>query len=99
VLPPNSPKLNGRVERSHRTHEEEFYECYDGDLRLEELRPALLAWETVYNHVRPHQALGQLTPKTWLERHQKQKTDSGQTAAARSPLPSADSSTPSGGRV
>jgi hypothetical protein len=25
VLPPHSPKLNGRVERSHRTHTEEFY--------------------------------------------------------------------------
>jgi putative transposase len=26
VLPPRSPKLNGRVERSNRTHEEEFYQ-------------------------------------------------------------------------
>lgn len=26
VLPPRSPKLNGRVERAHRTHAEEFYE-------------------------------------------------------------------------
>ncbi|MBI2723998.1 MAG: DDE-type integrase/transposase/recombinase [Chloroflexi bacterium] len=41
VLPPHSPKLNGRVVRGHRTHEEEFYQCYDGDLRLTELRPAL----------------------------------------------------------
>lgn len=57
VLTPNSPKLNGRVERSHRTHEEEFYECYEGELRLDELRPALRAWEEVYNRIRPHQAL------------------------------------------
>ena len=26
VLPPRSPKLNGQVERAHRTHNEEFYE-------------------------------------------------------------------------
>jgi len=26
VLPPRSPKLNGQVERSHRTHHEEFYQ-------------------------------------------------------------------------
>ncbi|MGO9180248.1 MAG: integrase core domain-containing protein, partial [Candidatus Limnocylindrales bacterium] len=24
------------------------------------------AWETVYNHVRPHQALGYLTPAEYL---------------------------------
>jgi transposase InsO family protein len=35
-LPPNSPKLNGRVERANRTHREEFYEVYDVDLNLEE---------------------------------------------------------------
>jgi putative transposase len=26
ILPPRSPKLNGHVERAHRTHNEEFYE-------------------------------------------------------------------------
>lgn len=93
VLPPNSPKLNGRVERSHRTHEEEFYECYDGDLTLAELRPALRAWEDVYNRIRPHQALGYRTPLAWLEDHQKQKTSSDPEVAARLPLPNADSST------
>lgn len=66
VLPPRSPKLNGRVERSHRTHEEEFYQCFDGELTVENLRPALLAWEHTYNHVRPHQALAYLTPAEWL---------------------------------
>ena len=32
VLPPRSPKLNGHVEGAHRTHREELYEVYDGDL-------------------------------------------------------------------
>lgn len=93
VLPPNSPKLNGRVERSHRTHEEEFYQCYDGDLTLAELRPALRAHEDVYNTIRPHQALAYATPWAWLQERQKQKTDECQMAVARLPLPKVDSST------
>lgn len=99
VLPPHSPKLNGRVERSHRTHEEEFYQCYEGDLRLAELRPALRAHEDVYNTIRPHQALGYATPWAWLQDHQKQKTDGSPMAVARLPLPKADSSTSDGHHV
>jgi hypothetical protein len=30
VLAPHSLKLNGCVERAHRTHAEEFYQVYDG---------------------------------------------------------------------
>lgn len=93
VLPPNSPKLNGRVERSHRTHEEEFYQCYDGDLTLAELRPALRAHEDVYNTIRPHQALGYATPLAWLQDHQQQKTDPPPRRQARLRLPNADSTT------
>jgi putative transposase len=66
VLPPHSPKLNGRVERSHRTHTEEFYECTDAEPTVTALAAELLRWETVYNTVRPHQALGQLTPLEYL---------------------------------
>jgi len=66
VLPPRSPKLNGQVERAHRTHTEEFWECYDGDLDLASVRPALLAWEKLYNTLRPHQALGWRTPAEYI---------------------------------
>jgi putative transposase len=69
VLPPHSPKLNGRVERSHRTHTEEFYECSTADNTVAALAADLLRWETVYNTVRPHQALGQLTPLEYLTTH------------------------------
>ena len=67
VLPPHSPKLNGHVERANRTHTEEFWECYEGDLDLASVQPALRAWEEVYNTVRPHQALAYRTPKQFLE--------------------------------
>ena len=62
VLPPRSPKLNGHVERSNRTHREEFYEVYDVDLNLEEHNRQLAEWEHTYNYIRPHQSLDYLTP-------------------------------------
>lgn len=67
VLPPRSPKLNGGVERAHRTHTEEFYEVTDSSFDIAELSPELLEWERIYNTVRPHQALGYLTPLQFLE--------------------------------
>lgn len=67
VLPPRSPKLNGHVERAQRTHTEEFYELYDGDLEIAPLNQALLAWEQVYNTVRPHHSLDGRTPAEYLE--------------------------------
>ena len=69
VLPPHSPKLNGHVERAQRTHTEEFYDLYDGDVALPALNRALRAWERVYNTVRPHQSLGYLTPRQFLLHH------------------------------
>jgi putative transposase len=66
VLPPRSPELNGHVERAQRTHTEEFYEVYLGDTDLKTLNPALVDWERVYNHVRPHQALQWKTPAEYL---------------------------------
>jgi len=67
VLPPRSPKLNGHVERAQRTHTEEFYQITDAGFEISELNQALLKWEKVYNTIRPHQALGYLTPQQFLE--------------------------------
>ncbi len=66
ILPPRSPKLNGHVERSNRTHTEEFYEVTDCDFEIVPLNKALGQWEMVYNTARPHQALGYLTPHQYL---------------------------------
>jgi putative transposase len=68
TLPPRSPKLNGCVERAQRTHQEEFYETYYGDLEITPLTVALQGWERVYNHIRPHQSLGYLTPSQFITR-------------------------------
>ena len=69
VLPPRSPRLNGHVERAQRTHTEEFYEVTDTTFDIAELNQALLKWEQVYNTVRPHQALGYLTPEEFLRHY------------------------------
>ena len=71
VLPPRSPKLNGHVERAHRTHLEEFYEVTESSFEIAQLRADLLEWERVYNTVRPHQALGYLTPLQFIQRWQR----------------------------
>ncbi len=69
VLPPRSPKLNGHVERANRTHTEEFYHFSTADPTVAELGAELRTWEHVYNTVRPHQALGYLTPKHFLDNY------------------------------
>jgi putative transposase len=69
VLPPRSPKLNGCVERANRTYRSEFYECYDGTLETTALRSELHGFQQLYNHVRPHQALGYRTPAAVLASH------------------------------
>lgn len=68
VLPPRSPKLNGHVERAQRTHTEEFYELYDGELDIPTLNQALLGWERIYDTFRPHHSLDGLTPAQYLKR-------------------------------
>ena len=67
VLPPRSPKLNGRVERLNGTVRREFWECYEGELELPTVQAALRQWEVHYNTQRPHQALGYATPQHHLD--------------------------------
>jgi transposase InsO family protein len=60
-IKPRSPELNGKVERSHRTDEEEFYQLltYTDDV---DLNQKLSSWESFYNYDRPHGAFGGKTP-------------------------------------
>jgi transposase InsO family protein len=66
---PRSPKLNGRVERAHRTHLDEFYSAYPIDFTSPSLNQVLEEWERIYNHVRPHGALDNLTPKEYIQQN------------------------------
>lgn len=63
-IKPATPRLNGRVERSHRIDAEEFYRMLDGvvidDTGL--FNDKLQEWEDFYNFHRPHGGLGGQTP-------------------------------------
>lgn len=60
-IKPSSPQLNGKVERSHRSDEQEFYQLlsYKGDVDLD---TKLAEWERFYNLARPHGAHDGKTP-------------------------------------
>ncbi|HKX16383.1 MAG TPA: integrase core domain-containing protein [bacterium] len=73
VLPPRSPRLNAHVERGHRTHQEEFYDLTEIPESLLTHNTLLQAWEETYNNVRPHQALGYITPNEYVRRWQTQQ--------------------------
>jgi transposase InsO family protein len=66
-IKPRSPQLNGKVERSHRTDQEEFYQLlkYTDDVDLNE---KLREWEKFYNLSRPHGAHNGKTPYEALKR-------------------------------
>ena len=60
-----TPRLNGKVERSHRVDDQEFYQLLDkngisDDIRL--FNKKLREWEKYYNYHRPHRGLGGKTP-------------------------------------
>jgi transposase InsO family protein len=60
-IKPRSPQLNGKVERSHRSDGEEFYQLltYTDDV---DLNKKLEEWEKFYNYDRPHGAFNGKTP-------------------------------------
>ena len=60
------------MERAQRTHTEEFYELTNFSLEIASLNRELMAWEHTYNTVRPHQALGYLTPQAFWQRWQQE---------------------------
>lgn len=67
---PNYPQGQGRVERSFLTDVRECYEVDDRPPGIDALERQLAQWNRVYEDVRPHQALGYLTPNefyaNWL---------------------------------
>ncbi len=60
-IKPRTPHLNGKVERSHRSDQEEFYQLltYTDDV---DLNKKLGEWERFYNFDRPHGAFNGKTP-------------------------------------
>lgn len=65
-IKPRTPRLNGKVERSHRTDQDEFYQLltYTDDVDLNE---KLATWENYYNLHRPHGGIKGQSPYEKLQ--------------------------------
>jgi transposase InsO family protein len=65
LIPPGQCQINGKVERSHRIDEEEFYrlKTYKS---LKEIQSAFQTWIVNYNHKRPHSSINKITPSQKL---------------------------------
>jgi transposase InsO family protein len=57
LIPPRTPRLNGRVERSHQTDDTEFYNLQRYSTRSD-LQRAFARWLWHYNHARVHTGTG-----------------------------------------
>ena len=67
-IKPRTPRLNGKVERSHGTDQAEFYQLltYTDDV---DLNKKLADWETYYNFHRPHGGLKRKAPYEVLRKN------------------------------
>ena len=63
---PRTPKQNTYVEISHEADKREFYQQGNVCCLLPVMQRKIREWEDVWNDVRPHEALGQLTPSEYL---------------------------------
>ena len=79
-IKPRTPRLNGKVERSHRTDEQEFYSRQKFQ-DLPELKKKLSEWEKHYNLERAHMALDGQTPVERLRA--KMSTELGKIVIAK----------------
>ena len=64
-LQPGKPMQNGYVERFNRTYREEILNSYIFET-LAEVRRMTADWLTRYNERRPHESLGNLSPRQYL---------------------------------
>ena len=75
-IKPATPRLNGKVERSHRIDGEEFYRQLEGVVidDAEVFNEKLAEWENFYNFARPHGGLGGDTPYERLKKKTQEPT-------------------------
>jgi len=73
-IKPRTPRLNGKVERSHRIDDQEFYQLIDKNGISDNIylfNTKLKEWEDYYNFHRPHGALDGKTPYEKLMKKRK----------------------------
>ena len=80
LIPVATPQINGKVERSHRIDNEEFYRLSKYHDH-QSLRANFLKWNNKYNHQRPHGGINMQTPA-----HKLYKTLAAYNASLPMPL-------------
>jgi transposase InsO family protein len=78
-----SPEENGKVERSHRTNEEEFYRA-NRFVSIVHCIRLLRDWEREYNTQRPHMAFKGKTPQEYLKEKLQTHISAGRQSISRS---------------
>lgn len=66
--------MNGAVERCNGAWRYEFYAVYDLPRSVEALNPILDGFQHLYNHHRPHGAVGGITPSQYFKRRTAKET-------------------------
>lgn len=69
---PGKPTENARVERFNGSFRRELLNCYVFG-SLSEVREKVKEWKYDYNHHRPHEALENLSPIKYLQKHNQDK--------------------------
>ena len=71
---PACPQQNGKVERSHRTDDEEFYRLHKTYNNIDYLAKERKKYDELFNNHRPHMGLGGLTPLQKLQSYDRYKS-------------------------
>lgn len=66
---PRHPQQNSYVEISHQVDKREFYQQGNVYQNLETMRAKVKEWEGTWNNIRPHEALGQISPNAYLNKY------------------------------